>query len=410
MARIKASAEFCGPHRWLAWTIAAAPLYVVSCVVAEGGLTTVKPWGDVGQYEHYGRLVLDGATPYHDFYLEYPPGALPVFILPATITHGQSHYLWMFKLLMAICGLLALALGARVLDALDAGNTRVAAALAAFVVSPVALGHIYLNRYDAWPALLSVIVLSTLLAGRVLVSTGTLALDFAAKVFAVAVVPVVAIRLWRTEGPRPLRRGAVSFVVVLVAVFSTFLLVAFGGLGNSYYTQLKRALQIESMAASLLLALDQLGLHHVGITTRSPGSIDLGGSVPDALGALTSLVQLAAIVLVALLYWRGPETKERLVTAFVAAVAAFALFGKVLSPQYLIWLVPLVPLVSGRKGRLATIAFVSALLLTQIEQHGFVGLGIEGWNVWLLLVRNALLAGVFGLLVAALREPATGHD
>jgi hypothetical protein len=394
---------FSGPRRWIAWTCAAAPLYAVSCVVAEGGLATVRPWGDVGQYERYGRLVLDGAIPYHDFYLEYPPGALPSFIAPALVTEGHSLYLWLFKLLMAFCGLAALTLTARTLVVLHADSKRLAFALAAFTVAPLTLGHIFLNRYDAWPGLLTVLALSTLLSQRALVAAGTLALDFAAKVFAVTLAPVVAIRIWRTNGTRRLRDAVVSFAAVSVFIFSPFLVVAFGGLGNSYYTQLKRALQIESIGASLLLVADQLGIHHVAVTTNSPGSIDLGGQLPSAIGALTTLAQIAAIVLVAFLYWRGPETQERLVTAFTASVAAFALFGKVLSPQFLIWLVPLVPLVSGKKGRLGTSALLVALVLTQIEQHGFIGLGIKDWAVWLLFTRNAILVAMFGLLVSELR-------
>ena len=395
---------FSGSRRWIAWTCAAAPLYAMSCIVAEGGLATVRPWGDVGQYERYGRLVLDGAIPYHDFYLEYPPGALPSFIAPALVTEGHSHYLWLFKLLMALCGLAALALAARTLVALHADGKRLAFALAAIAASPVALGHIFLNRYDAWPGVLTVLALTTLLGQRELAAAGTLALDFAAKVFAVALVPVVAIRIWRTKGTRRLRDAVVSFAVVSVLIFSPFLVVAFGGLGNSYYTQLKRSLQIESIGASVLLVVDRLGMHHVAVTTNSPGSIDLGGQLPSAFGALSTLVQVASIVLVAFLYWRGPETQERLATAFAASVAAFALFGKVLSPQFLIWLVPLVALVAGRKGRLATSTLLVALVLTQIEQHGFVGLGIKGWAVWLLFTRNAVLAAMFGLLVSELRS------
>jgi hypothetical protein len=378
-------------------------------VVAEGGLATTRPWGDVGQYERYGRLVLDGSIPFHDFYLEYPPGALPVFIGPALFTDGHSHYLWLFKLLMALCGLVALTLAARTLAALDAGGARVAFALGAISLSPAALGHIFLNRYDMWPALLTVVTLTALLAERELAAGAMLALDFAAKIFAGALAPVVAIRVWRARGAPRLRAAVTGFAIVSVVVFSVFVVVAFGGLGNSYYTQLKRALQIESMAASVLLLGDRLGIHHVATTTNSPGSIDLAGHVAGAFGAVTTLVQAAAIVLVAILYWRGPESRERLVTAFAAVTAAFALFGKVLSPQYLIWLVPLVPLVGGKQGRLATPALLIALVLTQIEQHGFVGLGIEDWNVWLLFARNAVLLGMFGLLVAQLRS-TTGQE
>ena len=74
--------------------------------------------------------------------------------------------------------------------------------------------------------------------------------------------------------------------------------------------------------------------------------------------------QVAALLAVWILYARGPATRERLVTYAAAAVAAFVAFGKVLSPQYLIWLIPLVPLV---RSRLAQVLLVAALVLTQIE-------------------------------------------
>ncbi len=55
-----------------------------------------------------------------------------------------------------------------------------------------------------------------------------------------------------------------------------------------------------------------------------------------------SVLQLVGLLAVWGLYALGSATRERLLTAAAAAVCAFIVFDRVLSPQYLIWLAPLV--------------------------------------------------------------------
>jgi hypothetical protein len=62
----------------------------------------------------------------------------------------------------------------------------------------------------------------------------------------------------------------------------------------------------------------------------------------------------------------GPATRDRLLRYSAASVCAFVVFGKVLSPQFLLWLIPLVPLVRGRRGLAATGTLAAALVLTQV--------------------------------------------
>ena len=83
---------------------------------AVGALLFLVSWGllhvgplargqivDTPVYQRYGDAVLAGEVPYRDFSLEYPPGALPVFILPSLAP--AEHYRSAFEALMIVCGL-----------------------------------------------------------------------------------------------------------------------------------------------------------------------------------------------------------------------------------------------------------------------------------------------------------------
>ena len=94
---------------------------------------------------------------------------------------------------------------------------------------------------------------------------------------------------------------------------------------------------------------------------------------------------------------------NRLSTLLAAAVVAAQLaFGRVLSPQFVLWLVPLVPLVAGRRGRVATALLAAALVMTHAW---FPGLYRDYVNTRgapetaYLLGRNALLLALLVVLV-----------
>src|SRR5205085_9520682 len=119
------------------------------------------------------------------------------------------------------------------------------------------------------------------------------------------------------------------FAGTLVLVHLPFAVVGPGGLRFSYWVQLKRGLEVESLGGAVLLLLDRLGFHHSTLVARL--STDVGGGLAGAFATLTSLVALAAILLVAWIYRR--RRGDALVAA-AAAVVAFIVFGKVFSPQY----------------------------------------------------------------------------
>ena len=132
--------------------------------------------------------------------------------------------------------------------------------------------------------------------------------------------------------------------------------------------------------------------------------------MPDALATVQTVLQAGALVAVWLLFARGPATPPRLVAACAASVVVFVAFGKVLSPQFLIWLVPVVALLAGRAG-LAVGALLGAALVTThlwfpTRYWDLVDLEPVGW---LALVRNVLLvalAVVLGFATARARARA----
>jgi hypothetical protein len=374
--------------------LVACALFVAACAAGYGGLFSHAYPGDTWTYSHYARaLVHDGRIPYADFYDEYPPGTVPVFAAPVLI--WDAHYVLVFKLLMTACGVGFVACAAWIAGRLNLSYARLAPA----VLAPALLGPVFLNRYDPLPALLTSLALVALLKGRERTTGVLLGVGTAVKIYSVVTLPLAARRL------RAPRGAAAAFVMAAGILTLPFFLIAPGGVGFSFYSQMKRHLQIETLGSSLLLAGSKLGIHHVHFVAGKPGSIDLGGTLPDVVATLTSLLALALVALVALAYWRGPDTDVRLVTAWAAAVTAWTVFGKVLSPQYMTWLVPLVPLAAGRKGFYAAGTLLAAVALTQPEYwQGNHGLRDQDWSVWLLLARNALLVGTFALLYAQLRD------
>jgi hypothetical protein len=386
--------------RALRATAIAAPLFVLATCLEWGGLLSAAWEGDVPHYGDFANRVFQGGIPYHDFYMEYPPGALPAFLLPRLVSH--DHYRLAFKVLMIVCWIVTIWAVARILEAIEAPRERMVVALGAMVMTPPLLGHVFLNRYDPYAAMLGALALLALVLRRERQAGAWLSAGFAAKVFPAATIPMAAVRIWRTRGTRRLVETAAVFVAVGLAFAGVFLATAFGGIGFSYYTQVTRGLQIESLGSSILLVADKLGLYSSQWAPAPPGQADLVGALPRLVGNFSFVVSVVAILAVARAYYRGSDRDERLLTAFACSVVAYMIFSKVLSPQYLAWIVPLVALT---RQRTATLLVLAALPLTQAEvQWGDEGLRIPNWTTWLLAARNALLVAVFVVLLRSLRR------
>jgi hypothetical protein len=357
---------------------------------------------DTPVYQQYGDAMTSGEVPYRDFAVEYPPAALPIFALPSFA--AADDYRSFFEIVMWVCAAAAVAFVALALATVEAGTARTVATIVFVALAPLALGSVVLTRYDFWPAALTAAALAALLAGWERVGFGVLALAVAAKIYPVVLLPAALALVWRREGARAALAGFGVFAAVIALVVVPFAAIAPGGLVDSVEVQLDRPLQIESLGSSLLLAGHRLGVYDASVVSSS-GSQNLSGALPDALALVQTSLQALAVAVVWALFASGRGGRASFVAACAATVAGFVAFGKVLSPQFLVWLIPLVPLVAGRIGIAASGLLGAALVTTQFwfPFRYWDVVALEG-AAWLVLVRNLLLVALFTVLVMAIRS------
>jgi hypothetical protein len=376
---------------------AAVALFLVSWALLHYGFYARNDIVDTPVYERYGEAMTQGQVPYRDFAVEYPPAALPVFLLPALGEGDSSDFERRFGGLMAALGVACVLLVAAVASAPWA-PLFVAAA-------PLALGSVMLTRFDLWPAALTVAALALLVGGRFRLGFGALGLATAAKLYPALLVPIAFAHVWRLRGRREALICAGAFLAVVAAVVLPFAVLSPGGVWDSFWRQAGRPLQIESLGAGLLLVSHHLfGLE---LTMESShGSQNLVGTGADVLSVASTLVQAAVLVAIWLWYARGPAERGRLLAASTAVVCAFVAFGKVLSPQFLIWLIPLVPLVGGRRGLAACGLLAAALVLTQLWfpfRYWELALEFDTAASWLVLLRDVVLVVLILMLMTRVR-------
>jgi hypothetical protein len=384
--------------------LAAGAVFAVAWTAVHYGFYADNHIVDTPVYQRYGDAIAGGQVPYRDFTVEYPPAAVPAFVLPSLIVSrgaSLSSYDRVFGFLMAICGAAMVALVAWTLVRDRASTGRLLAGCALAALAPLALGSVLLTRFDLWPAVLATAALAALVAGRDRLALGALGLGIAAKIYPVVLLPIFVAFVWKRRGRREALLGLGVAAAVVALCVLPFLALSPHGVWESSVRQTSRPLQIETIGAGFLLALHQVA--GIGLTmVSSHGSQNLAGRLPDAIAAVEGVLEAAAVVAIWVWFARGPAEPGRLFRACAAAVCAFILFGKVLSPQFLIWLVPLVALVRGRRGLAAGSVLVACLVLTQAwfpYRYWRLALDFDALASWLVLVRDLGLLALLAVLL-----------
>ena len=397
--------------------------------LAFGSYAAIRPDNDSGQdlpiYEEDASIMLDGQMPYRDFAIEYPPGALPMFVLPAVMFGDAQDAHWSppndagrryhraFDSLVVLLTATMVILTALSLDALRRGARAQAVSLAVVASSPLLIGHVFVERYDVWPTALTAAALAAAVRGHYRLGGAALGLGAAAKIYPALLLPVLVIVAARHRGIREAIMSAASAVGAAALVFLPFAIASWSGTWATVRNQLGGGLQVETLTSSMLVMTHHvakwLGLSPAELTVR-PEEHGLGRDVLHTAGieATTKTLNVLLVLVLCLLWLALARSKndprEDLVRYSAASVAAALVLGTVLSAQYIVWLIPLVPLVAGRRGLAATLAFVAAAALTHAWfPSDFYGRYLGDFDLGatsLLLARNlALLATALALVL-----------
>lgn len=373
------------------WTLRAVALHALIL------FTTLTPWAfqfvssDIAVYFRDASLIMNGAIPYRDYLVEYPPMALPLFVIPRLFTNMFGVYVALFGTEMLLFDAAATYLVVRRLVALNEHLT-IPRRLAWYSAFLAALYPFSGTRYDWAPMAVAFAAALMWFSGRAALGGAVAAIGALLKIFPgfVAgpafiweVVEIYASRL----------RGTVSFAITLALGITMWAIL---GMGRSLEYHLSRGLEIETLWAGVLMAIAKVAGAPLGAEWHS-GSLDLLAHGAREISAVIFPIQGVVMLAVLWRFWRsGLQEPLRYVGAGILAIA---ITGKILSPQYLIWLIPFVAVLNGRAGAWGRWIFLFACIATTIIYPWNAGhlVAFDAWTIGLLNARNASLVALLVL-------------
>jgi Glycosyltransferase family 87 len=367
--------------------VLAATVFLWTWEIVGHTLYATRGTSDVGFYQVDALRVRGSGVPYRDFAVDYPPGALAAFLAPmvaADPADAHDYDVW-FSRAMGALGVLCVLLAGLV--------SRRLLPLGFLAVSPLLIGSLALTRFDLWPAALTLGAVVALVHDRHRVGWALLGAAIATKIYPLVLIPLAAIWTFRRRGSRELGRAAAVGAGVMALLFGPFATVVPRGFWESLWGQASRPLEIESLPAAFVKTFG-----HPEIISAK-GALAIAGH--DGLAVASTVTALVALSALWLSFWHGESDRDRFLRYGAACVCTFIAFGKVLSPQYLIWLVPLVPLVAGIRGTIATGILAGAFVCTDIVwygAHSFTDYAFGSDWAWLVLTRDLLLVALVAVL------------
>lgn len=287
--------------------------------------------GDVNLYDYFTwEMRHTGASAYGDLHMEYPPGAIPVMMIPrfVRIVSYRTEFI-MLMIAFDALGLWALARIAR------HGGTWWG--FWAWMVLVPLLGIVSYTRFDMIVAVALVWAIERAMAGKWKQVGALLGVGAAVKLVPFALVPLVFFVV-----PRGKRRG---FLLATFGVIGLALLPFAFELGAMYDSvwlyHSERGVEAESLWGAGMMVAHWVWSYPIAIVA-SHRAYDAQADVAPALKALSNAICFGVLGFCAYLASRTRRGDiAQLSLLLFGALTVLIGFGSVFSPQYLIWVIAL---------------------------------------------------------------------
>ena len=287
--------------------------------------------GDVNLYDYFTwEMRHDGMSAYRDLHMEYPPGAIPVMMIPryVRIISYRTEFIVLMMAFDAL-GLWALARIAR------RGGTWWG--FWAWMILVPLLGIVSYTRFDMLVAVALVWAIERALAGKWKQVGALLGVGAAVKLVPFALVPLVLFVV-----PRGKRRG---FLLATFGVIALALLPFAFELGAMYHSvwiyHSERGVQAESVWGAGMMVARWVASYPVTIVA-SHRAYDAHAEVAPLLKLISNTVCLAVLGFCCYLASRTRRGDiAQLSLLLFGALTVLIGFGSVFSPQYLLWVIAL---------------------------------------------------------------------
>ncbi len=417
------------------WIVAAVWLGVRGYVI----------WGMSPNYgiETYLKIAgdwLDGYTPYAAFKVEYPPGALLLFMLPRIFTEVPALYSYIFAFIMFMADLGLLLFFWRI-PALVRG-TEVKADMAqryestlmclTYILFTAVFGRLLFQNYDLIIGLLLLASIYFAIRKKAFVVDALVAVGIWLNLATLIWIPL----LWwygfvSRDDPLPSKifmkissfsRAMLPRIAVLAGglgvLFLPFILLSGRSLGQIMRFHLERGTQLESTAAGILMVGAKIFGFELS-TEFTDRAVHLSGELGSRGAAVSGILAIIVFVILTIYLARmiqsqsdAPARGIWLIRGLLATILAFLATSKAFLPQYLLWVCPVAAfLAHDHQPRISRIGWYlfAANLISSLVFFFFYPELIEKHFLpaVLLVIRNVL---VVWLVILLLLPDSPGAD